>query len=52
MKMKKHKTKKRVIKKLKFQDYKICKKNKNDGDGLKEDQKQFIKNNKVILKRQ
>ena len=26
MKMKKHKTKKRVIKKLKFQDYKICKK--------------------------
>ena len=52
MKMKKHKTKKRVIKKLKFQDYKICKKNKTDGDGLKEDRKQFIKNNKVILKRQ
>ena len=50
MKMKKHKTKKRVIKKLKFQDYKICKKNKNDGDGLKEDRKQFINNIKKTVK--
>ena len=29
--------------------YKLFKK-KNDGDSLKEDQKEFVKNNKVILK--
>ena len=59
-------TKKCVIKrKLKFQDYKISleapqienkinqiKKNKFDVDSLKENQKEFIKNNELILKTQ
>ena len=67
MKIKKAKgTKKYVIKrKLKFQDYKNCleaaqienkinhlEKNKIDVDCLKEDQKEFIKNSKLILKAQ
>ena len=65
MKIKKTKgIKKCVIKrKLKFQDYKNCseaaqieneinhlEKNKFDVDSLKEDKKEFIKNNKLILK--
>ena len=59
-------TKKCIIKKqLKFQDYKNCleaaqsenkikylEKNKIDVDSLKEDKKELIKNNKLILKRQ
>ena len=59
--------KKKCIKKrnLKFQDYKNCleaaqierkinylRKKKTDLDSLKEDQKEFVKNNKVILKTQ
>ena len=57
-------TKKCVIKiKFKFQNYKNClesvqfeneinhfKKNKTDVDSLKKDQKELIKNNKIILK--
>ena len=59
-------TKKCVIKrKLKFQDYKNCleecqienktnplEKHKIEKDSLKEDQKEFVKNNKLILKTQ
>ena len=56
-------TKECIIKrKLKFQEYKNgleaaqierninYLRKKNDGDSLKEDQKEFVKNNKVILK--
>ena len=54
-----------LFKKLKFQDYKNClekvqieneinnlEKNKTDVDSLKQDQKEFIKNDKVMLKTQ
>ena len=56
---------KKCVIKLKFQDYKKCleapqienkinhlEKNKIDVDILKEDQKEFIKNNELILKTQ
>ena len=66
MEIKKQKTKKRLSwKKLDFEDYKNCleaaqienkinhsEKNKIGVDCLKEDQKEFIKNNKFILKTQ
>ena len=68
MKIKKQKEQKIVSKKqqLRFQDYKNCleaaqierkityleKINKCDVDSLKEDQKEFAKNNKLILKTQ
>ena len=54
-----------LFKKLKFQDYKNClekvrieneinnlEKNKTDVDSLKQDQKEFIKNDKAMLKTQ
>ena len=66
MMIKKQKEKKSVSKKkIRFQDYKnslevaqkerkitYLEKNKFDVDSLKEDQKEFVKNNKVILKTQ
>ena len=56
MKIKNKKYKKRVIKrKLKFQDYKKTIQKQLvqiDVDSIKEDQKEFIKNNKLMLKTQ
>ena len=66
MKIKKQKAQKKCIikRKLKFHDHKNCLRaaqivrkinylrNKIDVDNLKEDQKEFIKNNKLILKKQ
>ena len=63
--MKKQKAKKIFIKKLKFEDYSNClevpqikdkinhsKKSKTDVDSLKKNHKEFIKNNKLMLKTQ
>ena len=65
MKIKKQKAQKKcaIKRKVKFQDYKNCleaaqiewkinylEKKKIDEDSLKEDQKSFVKNNKLILK--
>ena len=63
MKTKKQKAQKSVIKKCKFKNYKNClqaaqienkinhlEKNKIDVDSLKKDKKEFMKNNKLMLK--